>query len=797
MRKFIFVLLLLLASPYALRAQNIIKGTVSDENNSPVFGADIYIEQLHLGTSSDESGLFTLENIPNGTHKLSISFVGFTSQNLEITISSEERILDITMTPSVFHMDEVILSAPFSKLQSENVMKIESKSIETLKKAGAPTLMQGISNIPGVAEITTGTGIGKPVIRGLSGNRVLVYTQGVRLENQQFGSEHGLGMSESGVESVEVIKGPASLLYGSDALGGVLYLNPEKFAYQDETKVSLSQGFFSNTLGSNTSIGVKTSKNKFKFIVRGGLNSHADYQIPDGDRVTNSRFTEKDFKAGVGLNLDQFVTELRYNYNQSEIGIPEEIDLQTTSRSPDLPYQDLNTHILSLHNHFYLNKSKIDLNLGYTVNNRKEFEDEHGHGHEDEDHDDEDHGEEDHDDEDHDDEEHDEEEHDEEHEEAALDMKLTTFSYDLKYNLAKMGRFETIAGLQGMYQENENFGEEILIPDAITNDIGLLVTSTFSIDDHSSLQGGIRFDHRNLSSSSFVKEDHDEHNDEDEDHDEDHHDEDEEEIVIDALDRSFSNFTFSLGYKNLFFDKLTTRINIASGFRAPNLAELTSYGVHHGTNRFEIGNPDLVSEQNFQTDLSLEYGNKHIEIFANGFYNILNNYIFASPTGEIIENNQVFEYVQSDANLYGGEFGIHFHPHPFDWLHLESTYETVVGKETSGEYLPLIPANKWANTIRVEFKGTETFNEIYTALVLDSFFEQNNVSINETVTPGYNLLHLRMGANLTFEKLDIGMNLSCNNLLDETYISHLSILKTDLIPNPGRNIVLGLNFKFL
>ena len=142
---------------------------------------------------------------------------------------------------------------------------------------------------------------------------------------------------------------------------------------------------------------------------------------------------------------------------------------------------------MSLHNHFYLNKSKIDLNLGYTVNNRKEFEDEHGH--EDEDHEDEDHE-----DEDHEDEDHDEEEHEEEHEEAALDMKLKTFTYDLKYNLAKMGKFETIAGLQGMYQENKNFGEEILIPDAITNDIGLLVTSTLSqLMANSSLQGGIQF----------------------------------------------------------------------------------------------------------------------------------------------------------------------------------------------------------------------------------------------------------------------------------------------------------------
>ncbi len=519
---------------------------------------------------------------------------------------------------------------------------------------------------------------------------------------------------------------------------------------------------FQTHLGSNTSVGFKTSKDKIKFIVRGGLNSHTDYQIPDGDRVTNSRFTEKDFKTGIGFNLDQFVTEFRYNYNQSEIGIPEGIEEQTTSRSPSLPFQDLNTHILSLHNHFYLDKSKFDLNLGYIVNNRKEFEDEH----------------------DHDEEEDllaiDEDAH--ENEEAALDMKLKTFSYDFKYNLAKMGQFETIAGIQGMYQENQNFGEEILIPDAITNDIGLLLTSTLSINNQSAVQGGIRYDHRSLSSSSFEKED---------------PNFPAQEIIIDGLDRSFSNFTFSLGYKNLFFDKITSRINLASGFRAPNLAELTSFGVHHGSNRFEIGNPDLVSEQNFQVDLSLEYGNKHLEVFANGFYNKLDNYIFANPTGEIIDSYQVFEYIQSDAKLYGGEFGIHLHPHPFDWLHLESTYETVIGEQNNGDYLPLIPANKWANTIRIEIKGTDTFNEIYTALVLDSFLEQNKVSLNETPTPAYNLLHLRMGANLSFEKINIGMNLGFNNLLDETYISHLSVLKADLIPNPGRNIVLGLNFKFL
>ncbi len=753
----IYLLLIVILSSNALWSQNSLKGTIIDEIQVPVMGADIYIEQLHIGTTSDENGNFELQNIPQGSHKLSISFVGFNTRNIEINLALSNIELNISLVPSVFHMDEVIVSAPFNKLQSENVMKIESKSIEILRKSGSPTLMQSISTIAGVSEITTGTGIGKPVIRGLSGNRVLVYTQGVRLENQQFGNEHGLGMNDSGIESVEVIKGPASLLYGSDALGGVLYLNPEKFAYQDETKIELSQNFYSNTLGSNTSLGFKTSKNKLKLIFRGGYNSHADYQIPDGDKVTNTRFTEKDFKAGIGLNLDQFVTEFRYNYNQSEIGIPEGIGEQTSSRSVELPYQDLETHILSLHNHFYLKESKIDFNLGYIINNRKEFEEEHDH------------------DEDHEDEE-------EDHEGPALDMNLKTLSYDLKYNFAKMGKFETIAGVQGMYQVNKNFGEEILIPDAIINDFGVLMTSTMKINEIHSLQGGVRFDYRNLQSDPYeIEEPID----------------GQESLIIEGIERDYKNFTFSLGYKAKLFNTITTRINLASGFRAPNLAELTSFGVHHGTNRFEIGNPDLESEQNFQTDVSLEYGNEHFEIFANGFYNKLDNYIFASPTGELIDDHDVYEYVQSDAKLYGGEFGFHLHPHPFDWLHLESSFETVIGEQDNGDYLPLIPTNKWANTIRTEFKGSKKFSEIYAALILDSYFEQNKVSEFETNTPAYNLFNVRMGGNLSFNKMDLGINLSFNNLLNETYISHLSVLKADMIPNPGRNMVLGLNFKFL
>ena len=175
-------------------------------------------------------------------------------------------------------MDEIIISTAFNKLQSQNVMKVDHQSINSLQKKGISTLVEGLTSIPGVSQVSTGVSIGKPMIRGLSGNRVLVYSQGVRIENQQFGDEHGLGLNDAGIESVEVIKGPASLLYGSDALGGVLYFIPEKFAEANTFKTDFTQKIFSNTLGSNTTLGLKTSSNNWKFLIRGNYNTQADYK---------------------------------------------------------------------------------------------------------------------------------------------------------------------------------------------------------------------------------------------------------------------------------------------------------------------------------------------------------------------------------------------------------------------------------------------------------------------------------------------------------------------------------------
>ena len=757
MRIKILTLLLLAVNSFVF-SQNEISGKVIDANTGePVFSANIYFPNLEKGTMTDLDGNFKIQDLPQGSYKMLVSSIGYTTYTQELNIPSGP--VTINLVPSAIEMEEVIVSTPFHQLQSENVMKVERESLSELNRKGALTLSDGITQIAGVESLTTGIGIGKPVIRGLSSNRVLVYTQGVRLENQQYGEEHGLGISSKGIASVEVIKGPASLLYGSDAIGGVLYLNPESYATAGNTNAEFDADYYSNTSGYQGSLMAKTSGKKLKFLARGSYAAHSDYQTGDDVRVTNTRFNEKDLKAGIGYQDSKYKADLRYNYNQSEIGIPEEIGIQTTEKDPMLPYQLIDNHVVSLDNRFYFENSSIDFKVGYQFNNRKEFEEHHDH----------EEGEEEH-------EEHEEteEEHEEHGEtESPLEMHLETLNYNLKYNLPKIGNFETIAGVQGMYQTNENFGEEQLIPDAETADFGIFATTHYHLENWD-FQGGLRFDNRRLESKAFMAEDGDE---------------------IEAVNRSFNSFNGALGAKFQLDKKFIARLNMASGFRAPNLSELTSNGVHHGTNRYEIGNPDLKNEKNFQVDLSLEWRNQHFEAFVNAFNNSVSDYIYISPTGETIEDDAVFEYVQDNANLYGGELGFHIHPHPLDWLHFESSFETVTGKLTNDEYLPLIPANSWTNTLRIEMESGKTFTGKYAFVRLKNVFSQDNPGRFETPTPGYGLLGAGLGTNILFDKALLTLNLSANNLLNKSYISHLSRLKPDGIQNIGRNFMVSASLK--
>lgn len=756
--KLYFFLLFVTCTTFSM-AQNTLKGQVYDKNSSePIIGATLYFPHNEIGTSTDLDGYFEFNNLPSGELELLVSTIGYATRTIKVTLPDTGH-LDIELAPSAIEIEEIIISTPFHQLQSQNVMKVERVGIDELQRSGGIHLSEGLTQIPGVESLTTGSGIGKPVIRGLSSNRVLVYTQGVRLENQQFGGEHGLGLSGSGIGSAEVIKGPASLLYGSDALGGVLYFNPELYASKDSTEVDAGVSYSGNTQGVGLNAGYKTSGDKLRFLVRGDYNSHSDYETGDGERVTNSRFTEWDLKTGLSYRTEGYRADLRYNYNKNEAGIPTTIGEQSTSKSLQLPYQETNNHVISLDNKFYFDESSLDFKLGYVANNRKEFEEPHHHDHEDE----HDHGHE------------DEHQHEVHSDQPALEMQLNSINYDLKYHLPQTGAFETIIGAQGMIQTNENFGEEILIPDAVTTDIGLLATTHFH-QEKFDIQAGVRFDHRYLDSEAHGTQD--------------------EGTFVPALNRSFNSFNGALGAKFDLLPNLSTRINLATGFRAPNLAELTSKGSHHGSNRYEVGNQDLETEQNAQLDIVLEYRNEHFEVFGNGFYNKINNYIYLSPTGETIDNNPVFDYVQHDARLYGGEAGIHIHPHPYDWFHLESSFELVIGKRSDGSHLPLIPAPSLQNTFRIEYEDSNLFKESYSFFTAKSHFNQDRVDEFETTSPGYTLFSAGIGSTLDFEGTQVNLKLTGQNLFNKTYVSHLSRLKPDGIPNMGRSIQLSAKIYF-
>ncbi|MEJ2112822.1 MAG: TonB-dependent receptor, partial [Flavobacteriaceae bacterium] len=323
------------------------------------------------------------------------------------------------------------------------------------------------------------------------------------------------------------------------------------------------------------------------------------------------------------------------------------------------------------------------------------------------------------------------------------------------------GKFETIVGVQGMNQINTNYGEEQLIPNATTNDFGILAVSHIHVEK-ADIQLGARFDNRTINGPN-------------------------------AIHPNYNSFNGAIGFKTKLAEPITARLNFATGFRAPNLAELTSDGIHHGSNRYELGNPDLNNEQNFQTDLAFEFKNEHVEVFANAFYNIVNDYIYLSPNGNVIEDTPVYDYLQNDAKLYGGEFGLHFHPHPLDWLHFESSFETVTGKQDNDNYLPLIPANTFNNTIRVEFNN-QSLSRSYAFAKLRTTLKQDKISMFETETDGYTLLSAGFGGTIKFFNNDLQFTISGNNLTNKQYVNHLSRLKPEGIYNIGRNISFGLTY---
>ncbi|MDR2962995.1 MAG: TonB-dependent receptor [Bacteroidales bacterium] len=707
---------------------------LSSATNEGIPSARVYFPDSRTGTLTDSLGFFRVNSTAPQV-LVHISAEGF--QSLLQRISPNDQ-SPMYLQPSTHELREVVVSGNVSRLQGETVMNVEKLNLNNAGVQGA-SLAEKLTSIAGVDNLSTGVGIGKPTIRGMSGNRIAVFSQGVRIENQQWGDEHGLGLDEHGYEQVEVIKGPASVLYGSDALGGVLYFVDERYAKQNSVEAALQSEFASNALGFRNNGTLKISKERFHWNAFGGYTTFMDYATGTGDRVPNSRFNTGNFKTTLGYTGNRFSSALKYSFLREKFGLTEgeeedesaanEEVAYNNGRTPLLPYQDLFTHIVSSENTmFFDNGSKIKMDVGYVFNNRKEFEGEEG----------------------------------EEENEAALNMNLHTLSYNAKwYSPRRNNRWNLIAGSQGMAQDNSNAGEEILIPDAQTFDFGAFAMSDFYYAEKAYWQLGVRYDTRLIRSKEF--------------------------------DNQYNSFNFSTGIFQPLSETLSFRANLASGFRAPNMFELLSDGKHEGTFRYEIGNPDLKTENSYQIDAAANYKSKHVEVFVNPYFDYIKNFIHLDPSDDMREGVPVFYYAQSDAFLYGGEAGFHVHPHPLDWLHVEGLYSSTFGQNVDNQNLALMPSQKLKATLSANFRF-ETSLRRFSVYVQNVYsLAQNLVAEHESKTPAYTVLNVGALCEFAVKHQIVYLNVSAQNILNETYYDHLSRYKSEGIFNPGRSVNVKLS----
>lgn len=658
-------------------------------------------------------------------------------------------------------LDEVVLTLPFGQTLGKSVLKVDKLNFNDINPIIKQYISNSISKLPGVSIISTGAGIGKPSIRGLSFNRVVVLNQGMRLENQQWGEEHGLALSSSGVNSVEVVKGPLYVLYGSDAMGGVLYIEPEKYLTSDDLEIDYTGIYNSNYSGFSNNLGLKGSSENFSYMLRADITDNGNYSSPDGE-IENTWFKQNDFKAGVAYQTEKFQSDLRFSMSETEVGIPhmeeghddhddhddheEDGHDDHDDHGEEDHYQEINHTTLTWKNTFDMgNDHTLDITLGRQLNERKEFG-----GHEEEGHDDhEDHEEEGHDD-------HDDHEGHEEGE-AELDMELETTSIDIKLTMPQSDDLNLIIGTSLLNQENKNFGHETLIPDAEKKDFGLFALGQFDIDDTSQALIGVRYDNRSISSESSSND--------------------------------YSNFNGSLGFKKDFGNS-TLRINLSSGFRAPDLIELYADGSHHGSFQYKKGNTNLEAEESLQTDLSYQINNDNSIVSFDLFYNDISDYIYLNPSSMFEDGLRVYDYMQQDSKLYGGE--IHLNKNTsIDWLSYYTSIEYVFAESMDGEALPFISPLTLNQVFNIDFGNNYSVEIDFIAKA-----KQSRVSMFEEETDGYSVLNLSGNYKTEFMTNDLNLFWRISNVFDKEYYDHLSRLKTAGIEEMGRNISVGLKYNF-
>ena len=770
MKHIIYFALFIIFCPTSF-AQVTLKGTVTDnETKQPISFSIVYCTELNIGVRADEQGNYQLNNLPNGVFKIQYSVLGYQSLIETVTLKDSSRTINVSLNRSSIEVNEVVISGAYTTSQDESPQEIDVVKINDMQKTGAATVMDVISTVPGVSAVTTGPHVSRPVIRGLSGNRVLTVVDGVRFETQQWDDEHGIGVNELGTERIEIIKGPASLLYGPEAMGGVIHFIEEQPAAIGHITGDVHASGYSNNgaFGGGGKIKGATEKHNWCISAQGKLLSDYFY---DGytNRVPNTRFTEGGAKASYGITRKWGSSTLSYTFNQAYFGILDIKDLKPGNKEAEkdmfpteieAPYHSVMDHKINSQTTLLAGASRFKITLGYQNNDRTEYEDTVGRktGYE------------------------------------YLSMNLSTVTYDAKWFTPSWKNFSTIVGVQGMYQTNTNDTKAYtqLVPDATISDLGFVALTKYNREKFN-LSAGVRWDSRELSTTANLRSD--------------------SSISMPAITRSYDNISGAIGATYDIEDHFLIRANYGSGYRTPNLNELLAKGVKLESRHYEIGNVNFTKEQNNEIDLSAIFKAKSFSVEVAVYANEISNFIYLAPTGGYRTNNlnggkdslPLYQYYQDNALIQGGEAGINIHPQSISWFNIDLKYANLTGKRTDNDtYLPMMPANKIYASLGFNFPKWKIFRSAFASVGTVTAFDQSQVALNETTTAGYTLLNISLGATTTIWKFKtVEFILAVRNALDTKYIDNMSRLRVPILPNlpngvynQGINVVLSLRVPF-
>ena len=613
-------------------------------------------------------------------------------------------------------------------------------SAQVLRATSASNIIDAISHQPGVSQLTTGGSISKPIIRGLGYNRVVVMSEGVRQEGQQWGDEHGVEVDGSSVGSVEILKGPASLMYGSDAMAGVVIMHPQPTLGEGEMRANVSTEYQTNNGLFAYNLSMAGNQQGFVWDARYSDKMAHAYKNKHDGYVPGSQFRERAGRLMLGVNKAWGHSRLTCTaYHLTPSIVEGERDQETgdlvcssvspTSYRKSLPFQQVKHYKAVWDNSLNLPSGYLKAIIGYQQNRRQEFE--------------------------------------ESEDEYELYLKLHTLTYDLRYVTNERDGWKFSTGIGGMYQKSGNEGEECLIPDYRLFDFGVYATATKAIGERWTLNGGVRYDHRRLS---------------------------------EALSRHFNGLTGSVGAVCNISDHFNLRLNLARGFRTPNMSELASDGVHEGSIRYELGNQQLKAEYSLQADLGLDFTSRYVSAQVALFANRIDNYIFTHRLDQVIEEGYLtYAYTQGDARLLGFEAGVDFHP--IHSVHFSNTFSYVDARQMNAsadtKYLPFTPAPHWASELKWELShhshGTvhhhhttdaahrSLLNNLYLAAGLDCYLKQTHIysaDDTETPTPAYALVSLSAGTDIQVKRRKVAeLYVTADNLLNRAYQNHLNRLK--------------------